>query len=87
MRIWAKLFDDNHMIKDYVYEDYSDETRTHKVFNGLDEVCKEFDLPRPIWLDANVKDFKRNSKTRFRQDSFIEEIPYDFLEFYIIEED
>lgn len=86
MRIWAKLFKDNHMIKDYVYEDYSCETRTHKVFKGLDEVCREFDLPRPIWLDSNVKDFKRNSKTRFRQDCFIEEIPYDFLEFYIIEE-
>lgn len=86
MRIWARLFTDNHMIKDYVYEDYSDDTRTHKVFKGLDEAAREFDLPRPIWLDSNVKDFKRTSKTRFRKDSFIEEIPYDYLEFQVIEE-
>lgn len=87
MRIWAKIFTDNHLIKDVTIEDYSDETRTHKIFNSLDKVCSQFDLQRPIWLDSNVKDFKRTSKTRFTQDSFIETIPFDYLEFHIIEED
>lgn len=87
MRIWAKIFTDNHLIKDVTIEDYSDETRTHKIFNSLDKVCAQFDLQRPIWLDSNVKDFKRTSKTRFTQDSFIETIPFDYLEFHIIEED
>lgn len=87
MRIWAKIFTDNHLIKDVTIEDYSDETRTHKIFNSLDKVCAHFDLQRPIWLDSNVKDFKRTSKTRFTQDSFIETIPFDYLEFHIIEED
>lgn len=87
MRIWAKIFTDNHLIKDVTIEDYSGETRTHKIFNSLDKVCAQFDLQRPIWLDSNVKDFKRTSKTRFTQDSFIETIPFDYLEFHIIEED
>lgn len=87
MRIWAKIFTDNHLMKDVTIEDYSDETRTHKIFNSLDKVCAQFDLQRPIWLDSNVKDFKRTSKTRFTQDSFIETIPFDYLEFHIIEED
>ncbi len=87
MRIWAKIFTDNHLIKDVTIEDYSDDTRTHKIFNSLDKVCAQFDLQRPIWLDSNVKDFKRTSKTRFTQDSFIETIPFDYLEFHIIEED
>ena len=34
MRIWGKLWKDNHMLKDTVIEDFSDETRTHKVFNA-----------------------------------------------------
>ena len=67
-------------------EDYSDETRTHKIFNSLEKVCKEFDLGKPLWLDSNIKEFKRHKKTRFTQDSFIEEIPFDYLEFHIIEE-
>ncbi len=87
MRIWGKLFKENHLIKDITIEDYSYETRTHKIFNALDKMCLEFDLQRPIWLESNIKDFKRNSKTRFRKESFIEDVPFDYLEFHVIEED
>ena len=87
MRIWAKIFSENRMIKDTVIEDFTDDTRTHKVFNALAKVSAEFDLPNPIWLDTNVKEFKRHSKTRFRKDSFIEDVPFDYLEFHVINED
>lgn len=87
MRVWAKIFKENHMIKDYVVEDYSDSTRTHKIFDSLEKACHEFDLAAPIWLDINIKDFKRTSKTRFTKDSFIETVDFDYLEFHIIEED
>ena len=87
MRIWAKEFADNRMIKDIVITNTDEDTRTHKVFRALDEVCHAFDLSTPIWLDSNITDFQRHSKTRFTQDSFMEEIPFDFLEFHVIEED
>jgi len=87
MRIWAKIFKDNHLIKDTTICNYEDDTRTHKIFNALDEAVLEFDLGKPIWLDTNVSDFKMHSKTRFRADSFIEEIDFDYLEFQVIEED
>jgi hypothetical protein len=86
MRLWAKLWKDNHMIKDTVAEDFSDDTRTHKVFHCLEEAVMEFDLQKPIWLDSNIAEFKRIAKTRFRQDSFIEEIDFDWLEIQVIEE-
>ena len=38
------------------------------------------------WLDANISEFKRISRTRCRKDSFIEEIDFDFLEIHVIEE-
>ena len=38
MRIWAREFKSNHMLKDTVIEDFSDETRTHKIFHALDEI-------------------------------------------------
>lgn len=86
-RLWAKEFKVNRMLKDMTVEDDSVDTRTHKVFRALEEVCYAFDLEKPIWLDANTDEFKRHAKTRFAQDNFIEQIPFDFLEIQVIEED
>lgn len=86
-RLWARQFKNNNMIKDTVVCDNTEDTRTHKVFNAVDTICNEFDLSKPIWLDKNVEEFKKNSKVRFRQDNFIDEIEFDFLELQIIEED
>lgn len=85
--IWAREFKDNRMIRDMTVRDESRETRTHKVFNAIDRICYEFDLGKPIWLDVNIDDFKRHAKVRFRQDSFLEEIGFDYLEIEVIEED
>ncbi len=87
MRIWAKLFLDNRMLRDTVVEDSGQDTRTHKVFRALEEICRQFDLGQPIWLDKNIAEFKRQAKTRFYQDSFIESVDFDYLEFHVLEED
>lgn len=49
-RLWAKIFKDNRMLRDTVICDDSSETRTHKVFNALDEICYQFDLGKPCGL-------------------------------------
>lgn len=87
MRIWIKEILDNRLIKDIVITNEEKDTRTHKVFKALEEACHAFDLGQPIWLDSNILDFQAHAKTRFTKDSFIEEIPFDFLEFQVIEED
>ena len=87
MRIWGKIWKNNHLLRDTTIEDFSDNTRTHKVFHALDEICYQFDLSKPIWLESNIREFKRHAKTRFRQDSFVDEVDFDFLEFQVIEED
>ena len=87
MRIWIKEISDNRLIKDIVITNEEDDTRTHKVFKALEEACHAFDLGQPIWLNSNITDFQIHAKTRFTKDSFIEEIPFDYLEFHVIEED
>lgn len=87
MRIWFKLLKNNHLLQDYMYEDSSNETRTHKVFRGVEEASHALDLGKPIWLDATVADFKRYARARFTKDCFIEEIDFDYLEIHVIEED
>ncbi len=86
-RMWGKIFKDNHLLKDTVICNSSEDTRTHKVFQALDDICYEFDLGKPIWLDATIAEFKRHAKARFMQDNFIEHIDFDFLEIHVIEED
>lgn len=86
-RVWGKIFKDNRMLKDMTVCDSRSDTRTHKVFRALDEICYAFDLSRPIWLDSNIHEFQRHARTRFRPDSFVDDVDFDFLEFQVIEED
>ena len=65
---------------------YNCQSRTQMVFDCLDEICYEFDLEKPIWLDSNIKDFKLHAKTRFGRDHFIESVDFDYLEIQVIEE-
>lgn len=87
-RLWAKIFKDNHMLKDVVIcNEDTTLNRTRKIYQSIDEICHEFDLSKPIWLEATIEDFKRHDKTRFNQDNFIDTIDFDYLEIHVIEED
>ena len=87
-RMWCKIFKENRLLKDTVIEQPDlNKSRTRKVFDSVEEACQIFDLAVPIWLDLNIKDFKRHDKTRFYSDSFIEQIDFDYLEIHVIEED
>ena len=64
-RVWGRTFKSNKMLQSTTIElDIPDETRTHKVFMALEQICEEFDA-----------------------DSFVESIDFDYLDFYVIEED
>lgn len=86
MRIWFKEWKDSRMLRDMVVCEEEDDTRTHKIFHALEEACYAFDLSKPIWLDANIAEFKKHAKTRFSQDNFVDSICFDYLEMQIIEE-
>lgn len=58
-RLWAKIWESGHMRKDMVVCNEDKElNRTRKIFAAIEEVCNEFDLSRPIWLDNNIAEFK-----------------------------
>lgn len=84
-RIWGRMVKDNRLMKDITVT-RNDDTRTHRVFGAVDEICYEWNLERPIWLDSNVAEFKKHAKTRFGKDSFMEEIEFDYLEIRVLEE-
>lgn len=87
-RLWCRIFEDNHMLRDTVIEnDEQNMTRTQKIFDAIEKACYEFDLGKPIWLESNIDTFQKHSKVRFLQDNFIETIDFDYLEIQVIEED
>lgn len=87
-RMWGKVFKNNRLWKDTVIvNDNPSMTRTQKVYAALEDICYEFDLEKPMWLESTKMDFLYHSKTRFTNDNFIESIDFDYLEIQIIEED
>ena len=68
-RLWGKIFKDNRMLQDAVIcnSDYT-MSRTAMIFDAMDQLCYQFDLGHPVWLDATVEEFKRHDKARFTSD-------------------
>ena len=87
MRIWGQIFLENRLQKDTVICLSGEESRTAKVFSALHEMCMQFDLSVPVWLDKNIDEFRRHAKTRFTKDNFMDTFEYDYLDFHVIEED
>ena len=76
------------MVKNMTIENFdSSLNRTKKIFNSIDEICYAYDLSKPIWLDKNIREFKKNSRTRFTKDNFVDEIEFDSMDIEVIEED
>jgi len=87
-RLWAKIIVSGKMVKNITIENPdSSLNRTKKIFSALDEVCYAYDLSKPLWLDKNIREFKKNSRTRFTKDNFVDEIEFDSLDIEVIEED
>jgi len=87
-RVWMRIIKENRLVRDTVIEKNDpDMTRTKKVYAALEDGCHELDLSIPIWLDVNIRDFKRHARTRFTRDSFIEAVDFDYLDFRVLEED
>ena len=86
-RLWGKIWESNRLIKDItITVDNEELNRTRKIFQAIEEICYTWDLPKPLWLEPNIAEFKRHSKTRFSKDCFIEAIDFDYLEIQVIEE-
>ena len=86
-RLWGKIIKDNRMLRDTVIENGNYAmSRPAMVLDAVDQMCYEFDLGHPVWLDKTIEEFKRHDKARFTQDNFIEGIEFDYLEIQVIEE-
>ena len=54
--------------------------------DALTEICRELDVPRPIWLPKHEREFESFRMTGFTRDHFLEDVPFDRLEIEIIDD-
>ena len=55
--------------------------------SALREACRELDLPEPIWLDKNEREWEEFGMTRFFPDAFFENVPFERMEIEYIDPD
>ncbi len=81
-RLWAKIIKkqriDRQATAPCAFEDAQD---------ALTELCHEFDIPRPLWLNKHVREFEEFRRTQFLPEHFMEEVPFQRLEIEFLEDD
>ncbi len=51
---------------------------------AVDEICREFDIARPVWLAKHEGEMERFGRTAFSPDDFIETVAFDRFEVEIL---
>ncbi len=87
-RLWGKIIKSNKIAASYTAEcNHNDLSNNELVNICLDDICRELDIQKPIWLPVHEKDFKRYGISKFYADAFMEEINFHCFEIEYIEED
>jgi len=58
-----------------------------EVHDALREACREMDLPEPLWLEKNEREWQEFGMTRFLPDAFFESVYFERLEIEYIDPD
>lgn len=76
IRIWAKIIEDNKIVKDYLFE--SEEKIDYaKFFDYVSEICYHLDLPTPVILKAHIFNYAKFNFVKFTPEDFVETVNFD----------
>jgi hypothetical protein len=78
MKLEGKLFRANRMIGDTVVEKNPEGASFVKDLEWcFIEVCKNLDIPIPLWLGKNTTEFARFRQTIFFEEQFVDKVRFD----------
>ena len=80
--LWVKTIESHRIARQATVACTRDDPR-----EALLEACHELDLPEPIWLDKNEREWDEFGMTRFLPDAFFESVPFEKLEIEYIDPD
>ena len=81
-RLWARIIK-----KHRIERQATCDCRYEDVEEALTELCREFDIPRPIWLDKHTREYGEFHRTRFLPEHFMEDVPFQRLEIEYLDDD
>lgn len=78
MTITGKLIKNNRIVEiKTVTNDEEGLNMTKQLESCLLDLCKFFNVPVPIWMNKNTKEFVNFKKTFFTSEQFIEKVYFD----------
>ena len=84
MVLYGKLVKGNTFIKDAKTAGADNERPFHDIMEeAFVLLCRELEIPVPIWLKKNTREVSRYHKTFFEKEQFIEEVYFDRFELEI----
>ena len=88
MQVWGRIMQGHKTLRQMTLDLPEDNLPlVTRVKLRIDDMVMEMDLPRPIWFHQNEKDIMDFGRTDFRQDHFIEHIPFTCFEVELIDEE
>lgn len=81
-RLWARIIK-----KQRIERQATADCAMDAAEDALTELCREFDVPRPLWLDKHQREFTEFRRTQFLPEHFMEDVPFQRLEIEFLEDD
>ena len=81
-RLWARIIK-----KHRIERQATCECTWGQAGDALTELCREFDIPRPLWLAKHEREFEEFRRTVFLPEHVMEEVPFQRLEIEFLEDD
>lgn len=79
-RLWGRIIKGTRILKSETVP-----CDPRDIDEALLALCRRFDVPRPLWLQKNEKDFASFGRTHFSQDHFMEPISFSRMEIELIQ--
>ena len=80
--LWVRIIRRQRMDRQAVYPCTREDPQ-----DALEAACREMDIPKPIWLPKNQREWEEFGQTRFLPDAFVEPIGFQRLEIEFIDPD
>ena len=81
-RLWARI-----IVKNRIQRQATAPCAFSEAQEALTELCREFDIPRPLWLNKHEREFEDFRRTQFLPEHFMEDVPFQRLEIEFLEDD
>lgn len=78
LRIWAKVYRDEHIVKQTAYENGKKFTYAD-FFKYLADICDALDIPTPVLLKTHLFNYAKFNHVVFRPRDFMESVDFEKL--------